>query len=504
MEQGGQHEGPPLDAEVRTPAPASTRGPARRTLRRQLAVSFGVVGALGILLCGVLLLLVASVGSALDTVQEDAESTRLALGLSLAVREQYIHEAHTILEGNATHLHHHDRWVRRAQEGATELEGRAPSAAAGRARRVAEASADLDAVFAERIVPPAMAGDEEAVRTAHGEAENLARRAQAEADALVAALDQRVAVVHDQALARSRLALGISVLGTLMLVFVSALLFARLRRSLVRPLRSLTAAAAAVSAGRESVELQLGAQGEVATVAVAFEGMRSQLQRRGQELVRAERMAALGELAQAVAGAIREPCDRVRDELHAMRSRPAYEDMRGELDILSEEVDACHRIVDDLLAWAQAPELAREEQDVAEVIHSAVERFRSTELGRAIELEADAESCSLWLDAVRVRQVLANLLRNASRASPGGSVRVEGHLAENDRYRVSVTDDGPGVPPEQLPRLFEPFYTGHQGTGLGLAVCHGIVAAHGGAIFAEVRSEGGLSVSFELPRRPTS
>ena len=488
MEQGGQHEGPPLDAEVRTPAPASTRGPARRTLRRQLAVSFGVVGALGILLCGVLLLLVASVGSALDTVQEDAESTRLALGLSLAVREQYIHEAHTILEGNATHLHHHDRWVRRAQEGATELEGRAPSAAAGRARRVAEASADLDAVFAERIVPAAMAGDEEAVRTAHGEAENLARRAQAEADALVAALDQRVAVVHDQALARSRLALGISVLGTLMLVFVSALLFARLRRSLVRPLRSLTAAAAAVSAGRESVELEYRGRGEVATVAAAFEGMTSQLQRRGQELVRAERMAALGELAQAVAAAIREP-------------RPAYDVMRAELDILSEEVDACHRIVDDLLAWAQAPELERDEHDVADVVHTAVDRFRSTELGADIELEVDAESCCLWLDVVRIRQVLANLLRNASQASPGGRIRVEGHLAENGRYRVSVADDGPGVPPEQLPRLFEPFYTGRRGTGLGLAVCHGIVAAHGGAIYAEVCPEGGLCVSIELPAR---
>jgi len=468
------------------------------TLRRQLAVSFGVVGALGILLCGVLLLLVASVGSALDTVQQDAESTRLALALSLAVREQYIHEAHTILEGNATHLHHHDRWVRRAQEGAAELEGRAPPAAAGRAGRVAETSAALDAVFAERIVPASMAGDEDAVRSAHGEAEALARRAQEESDALVGALDQRVAAVHDQALARSHIAVGISVVGTLVLVFVSALLFARLRRSLVRPLRSLTVAAAAVSAGGESVELEWRGRGEVATVAAAFEGMTSQLQRRGQELVRAERMAALGELAQAVAAAIREPCDRMRGELHSMRSRPDYDVMSAELDILFEEVDACHRIVDDLLAWAQAPELERDEHDVADVVQAAVDRFRSTELGGDIEFEVEAESCCLWLDAVRIRQVLANLLRNASQASPGGRVRIEGHLAENDRYRVSVADDGPGVPPEQLPRLFEPFYTGRRGTGLGLAVCHGIVAAHGGVIVAEARPEGGLRVSFEL------
>lgn len=504
MEQGGQHEGPPLEAELRTPAFASSRRSGRRTLRRELAISFGVVGALGILLCGVLVLLVGSVGSALDEVQEDAESTRLALGLSLAVREQYIHEAHTILEGNATHLHHHDRWVRRAQEGAEELEGRAPPSAAGRAQRVAVASADLDALFAERIVPAAIAGDDEAVRRAHAEAETLARRAQMESDAVVAALDTRVAAVHDLALTRSRLALWLSVAGTLMLLGVSGLFFVRLRRSLVRPLQSLTAAAAAVSAGHEGVELQSRGRAEVATVAAAFEAMTSQLQRRGHELVRAERMAALGELAHAVADAIREPCERVRGELHAMRSRPAYDGMRSELDILSEEVDACHRIVDDLLAWARTPELQRQERDVAEVVHTAVDRFRSTALGSAIELDADAEPCSLLLDAVRIRQVIANLLSNASQASPGGRVRVEGRLAEANRYRVSVADDGPGVPLEQLARLFEPFYTGGRGTGLGLAVCHGIVAAHGGTIFAEIGTGGGLTVTFELPLRPTS
>lgn len=499
MEQGGQHARPPRDSDLRAPAPNSIRRTGRGTLRRQLAVSFGVVGALGILLCGVLLLLVASVSSALDTVREDAESTHLALGLSLAVREQYIHEAHTILEGNATHLHHHDRWVRRAQERASDLEGRSPPAAAGRARRVARASRDLDAVFAERIVPAAIARDDEEVRRAHREAEALARRAQVESDALVAALDQRVVYVHEHALTRLRIAVWISLLGTLMLLCVSGTLFVRLRRSLVRPLRSLTAAAAAISAGREDVHVQSRGRGEIATVATAFEGMTAQLQRRGQELVRAERMAALGELAEAVADAIREPCDRLRGELRDMRTKAGYDGQRAELEILLEEVGACHRIVDDLLTWAQAPELERDPQDVAEVVQAAVDRFGSTELSSSLSVAADVEPCVLRLDAVRVRQVLANLLRNAAQASPGGSARVEGRLVDGDRYRVSVTDDGPGVPPEQLPRLFEPFYSGRRGTGLGLAACHGIVAAHGGTIGAELRPEGGLTVTFELP-----
>lgn len=499
MQQGGQHGRPPGDIELSPVGPGSSSRPFAQTLRRQLAVSFSVVGAFGILLCGVLVLLVASVNTDLDRVREDAESTRLALGLSLAVREQYIHEAHTILEGNATHLHHHDRWVERAQRDASELEERAPRAAAGRARRVAQASVDLDAIFAERIVPAALAQDHVAIRRAHEDAESIARRAQEESANLVAALDRRGASVHEDALARSRLAVGLSMLGALCLLFLSAGLFVWLRRGLVLPLTSLAAAARAVTGGREVAAIHPKGGSEIGTVAAAFEAMTAQLRRRGLELVRAERMAALGELAQAVADAIHEPCDRVRAELRSMQARPSYEGMRPELEILLEEVGACHRIVDDLLAWAQAPELELEEEDMASLVHAAVDRFQSTELGATILVEEDVESCPVRLDAVRIRQVIANLLRNAAQASPGGRARVEGRARGAASYCLSISDDGPGVSPQQLGRLFEPFYTGHSGTGLGLAVCHGIIAAHGGRIAAEVGHDGGLCVYFELP-----
>lgn len=497
-EQVGQHEGPPTPSQVGAVPPDSSRSESGPSLRRQLAVSFSVVGGLGILLCGVLTLLVGSVSAALDTVRDDAESTRLALGLSLAVREQYIHEAHTILEGNATHLHHHDRWVARARREAEALDGREPSPAEGHARRVAAASAELDALFADRIVPAALSQDAVAVRRAHAEAEALARRAQADSDALVAALDRRGAAVHDEALSRSRVALWISLAGTLSLLGLSVALFLRLRRSLVSPLRSLSSAARAVTSGRGDVRVEARGVGEVATVARAFESMTAQLRRRGQDLVRAERMAALGELSQAVADAIREPCDRVRHELRSMRSDTSYDGMSAELAILSEEVDACHRIVDDLLTWARAPQLARADQDVAEVVRSAAERFSATSLGEAIVLDLDLEACVLSLDAVRVRQVVANLLRNAAQASPRGTVRIEGRRGA-EGYRLSITDDGPGVRPDRLSRLFEPFYTGGRGTGLGLAVCHGIVTAHGGRIGAAAGPRGGLAVTLELP-----
>ncbi len=109
------------------------------------------------------------------------------------------------------------------------------------------------------------------------------------------------------------------------------------------------------------------------------------------------------------------------------------------------------------------------------------------------------------LDADKIKQVIRNLLDNAIKFSPVGGAIDVGINRVQDSVRVSVSDRGPGIPPDELEAVFDKFVqssktkTGAGGTGLGLAICHEIVAAHGGRIWAENRSEGGATFSFEIP-----
>lgn len=108
------------------------------------------------------------------------------------------------------------------------------------------------------------------------------------------------------------------------------------------------------------------------------------------------------------------------------------------------------------------------------------------------------------LDAEKIKQVLRNLFDNAIKFSPvGGTIDVSISRDQNS-VRVSVRDQGPGIPPDELEAVFDKFVqssktkTGAGGTGLGLAICHEIIAAHGGLIWAENRPEGGTTFSFEI------
>jgi signal transduction histidine kinase len=106
-------------------------------------------------------------------------------------------------------------------------------------------------------------------------------------------------------------------------------------------------------------------------------------------------------------------------------------------------------------------------------------------------------------DAAQLRQLLQNLIANAVKFRSDAPPLVEVSAQETDgRIEISVADNGIGVPPEQAERIFEPFHraaAGHEGTGIGLAVCARIVATHRGRIWAEPRKEGGTVFRFTLP-----
>lgn len=182
------------------------------------------------------------------------------------------------------------------------------------------------------------------------------------------------------------------------------------------------------------------------------------------------------------------------------------------LEIILDETLRLRRLVSDLLDLSriEAGQLVLEkgEVDVAELCRQVAEKVRplAEEKGVRLELAVPASLPPAWGSADRLQQVLINLLDNALRHTPGGG-RVSVCGEERDgMLALSVRDTGPGIPPEDLPYIFERFYKVEKartrttaGTGIGLAIVKGVVEAHGGRVWAESTPGRGTTFTFTLP-----
>jgi two-component system sensor histidine kinase KdpD len=175
---------------------------------------------------------------------------------------------------------------------------------------------------------------------------------------------------------------------------------------------------------------------------------------------------------------------------------------------IEEEARRLNRIVGNLLDLSRIEAGALKPQkdwyDLSALVDDVVGRLRGVTAGRKVEVDMPYELPSLLIDYVEIDQVLSNLIENAVKHTPAGTDISVGVRAVGNDARVEVADQGPGLPPGALERLFEPFYradahrAGH-GTGIGLAVARGLVEAHGGRVWAENRPEGGARFVFTLP-----
>lgn len=144
---------------------------------------------------------------------------------------------------------------------------------------------------------------------------------------------------------------------------------------------------------------------------------------------------------------------------------------------------------------------------MASLVALVVDEFDSlcSERQIAIRMNESCDDADMSMDPERIKQVLRNLLANAVKFSPTGGQVVVSTRLDGEIMRVTVTDDGPGVPPDELEAIFDKFVqssktkSGSGGTGLGLAICRQIVAGHRGRIWAENRASGGAMLHFEIP-----
>jgi len=323
-----------------------------------------------------------------------------------------------------------------------------------------------------------------------------------------------------------------------MVVFALALLvfaYFALTRLIVRPVDELVRAADRVASGartlrvprsgaRELVELSSSVQSmaekliaEEAALLLKIEELTettSRLTQTQAQLVRSERMASVGRLAAGVAHEIGNPIAALMgmQDLLVDGDLPP-ETQRDFLQRMRRETERIHTVVRDLLDFARPEEMPKAggappaPADVRAAVEDVVSLVRTQKAFRSVRLETDVEGTPLVvLPGPRLTQVLLNLVLNAGQAI-AASGRVDGHVRvrarpDGPRVRIEVEDDGPGIAPAVRDRLFEPFVTTKEigeGTGLGLAVCRGLVESAGGEIGLDASHGPGARFYVELP-----
>jgi len=231
-------------------------------------------------------------------------------------------------------------------------------------------------------------------------------------------------------------------------------------------------------------------------------------------LLLADRMASVGTLAAGVAHEINNPLSYVIANIdiasQELRKRATPQLMRA-LDVLGEAKDGAERvrrIVGDLKTFSRADDAIRERVDLRDVVESSINLAMNEIRHRARLVRELGEVPRVDANAGRLGQVVVNLLVNAAQAIPEGDaskneIRVRTRTDGSGRAVLEIEDTGPGMPPDIRARIFDPFYTTKpvgEGTGLGLTICHGIVAALGGAI--EVESDVGSGSLFRVVLPP--
>jgi PAS domain S-box-containing protein len=210
---------------------------------------------------------------------------------------------------------------------------------------------------------------------------------------------------------------------------------------------------------------------------------------------------------------LRTPVALIKGYVGTLRREDATWDpqvVRESLAVIEEEADRLAALIDDLLdaSRLQAGGLALRKTDVylSALVQSLAERFRVQAPRHWLELDFPADMPPVHGDEARLTQVLSNLLSNAAKYAPEGTkISIQGRV-QPTQVSVCVRDEGPGIPPQDVPRVFERFFRSSEagrrtkGAGLGLYLAKAVVEAHGGRIWVDEGQESGTRICFSLPR----
>jgi two-component system sensor histidine kinase HydH len=233
----------------------------------------------------------------------------------------------------------------------------------------------------------------------------------------------------------------------------------------------------------------------------------TEIKRLQEKVRRSERLAAIGELAAGVAHEVRNPLSSIRGFAqflgHVLEDKP---EEREYAEIMVKEVDRINNVVTNLLSFARPVKPDLVPTDLPKLLDHTVRLVEEDARLRKVNIRLSTSNGlkKINVDGNQITQVMLNLILNALQAvESGGNVTIEARMVDSNLLTLSVEDDGPGIPPGNASKIFDPFYTTREkGTGLGLAIVHMIVENHGGEINLVSPVPGkvkGCRITIDLP-----
>jgi two-component system, NtrC family, sensor kinase len=276
----------------------------------------------------------------------------------------------------------------------------------------------------------------------------------------------------------------------------------------LRPLRRLRDGARRIAAGDYASRIPERGPAEVADLAREFNSMGRAVEERERELVRSERLAAVGKMAAMITHEVRNPLSSIglNTELleEELSGGPDAAEARSLCSSIHREVDRLTAITEEYLAFARLPKPKLAPEAVNTMVGALAAFVREDLAARQVALAVELTSADpvATCDGGQIRQCLINLVRNASdavEAKGGGRVTLRTR-ASGRRIEIDVEDDGIGIAPDVLPRLFDPFFsTKEGGSGLGLALTQQIIRDHGGELRVDSAVGRGTTFTVRIP-----
>lgn len=219
-------------------------------------------------------------------------------------------------------------------------------------------------------------------------------------------------------------------------------------------------------------------------------------------LHRQDKLAAVGQLAAGVAHEIRNPLTSMKGYTEFLQLDETDENKQEYLEIIMEEINRVNEIVEEFLQLAKPQALTLEMKNLVPIIQNVISLTEFEARKKNITLISDCNDEEIFVrcDENRLKQVILNIIKNGMEAMPdGGFIKVMTELKE-DKVQISITDTGIGIPPEELKRLGEPFFTTKKsGNGLGLMISFKIIESHLGNVFVESEANKGTVFKIVLP-----
>ena len=296
------------------------------------------------------------------------------------------------------------------------------------------------------------------------------------------------------------------------------ILVALIIRTISRPVRRLTEAAVEVAGGAYGTEVALRSNDEMGLLAASFNEMSrkmaediERLRELNEQLIRTEKLAAAGTLAAGVAHEVNNPLASISSLIQILQARHSADTETGEmLRLVSAQIARITQVLRDMMDFARTRAPEREPIDINRVIEQSLRlaSFDKNFQRLRLKTKTDASTPIINADQDQLQQVFLNLLLNARDAMPDGgeiSVLTRYDALAGEIY-VEICDTGTGILPEHRQHIFDPFFTtkpAGTGTGLGLAVCYGIITAHDGRIEITPNDGCGTCVRVALPVKQT-